>query len=444
MLSAASHIIKALWSTLCRARAHASLRIIAALCLLIGSAAVLYPIFTKPSPQGGEIAASADAAQAALPIALNPVQVRDVVREGETLSVIFDRHRLSRDELALALEALRGSFNPAMLKIGRPYSITFDSSGSLISFVYEQPSGEKLSLRRDADGLKASIDKPQYEKRTAHVGGVIKDMLSSSVGGIELALSMSDVFAWDLDFATDLREGDTFRVVVETWSREGRVVGYGDILAAEFVNNGRSLRAYRFETSEGPEYFDAEGNSLKRSFLKAPLSYRRISSGFSTGRFHPVLKIFRSHYAIDYAASAGTPVSAVGDGTVAFAGFKGQNGNMVSIRHGGGFATSYGHLQKIASGIRSGSPVKQGQLIGWVGSTGLATGPHLDYRVTQSGRPVNPLKLHSPRGKSVPQAMMAEFSVLRDGMDARLASIETGADGLAVLAAPALKSASPR
>jgi murein DD-endopeptidase MepM/ murein hydrolase activator NlpD len=238
-----------------------------------------------------------------------------------------------------------------------------------------------------------------------------------------LALQLSDIFAWDIDFSTDLRNGDTFKIVVEGFYLDGEFKKYGDILSAEFFNNGEVYRAYRFEYNGGADYYDADGKSLRRSFLKAPLNFRRISSGFSKRRLHPILKIFRPHLGVDYAAPTGTPVSTVGDGTVIFAGYKGQNGKIVAIKHVNGYRTYYGHLSKIQRGIRRGTKVKQGQVIGYVGATGLATGPHLDYRIKVNNRFVNPLMLKLPRGRSVPRKLMAKFKNFKNEMDTQLASI---------------------
>jgi murein DD-endopeptidase MepM/ murein hydrolase activator NlpD len=238
-----------------------------------------------------------------------------------------------------------------------------------------------------------------------------------------LAMQLSDIFAWDIDFTTDLRDGDTFKIVVEALYLDGEFKKYGDILAAEFVNNGETYRAYRFEHNGKAGYYDEEGKSLRKAFLKAPLSFRRISSGFSLGRFHPILKIYRPHHGLDYAAPAGTPVSAMGDGTVIFAGKKGQYGNLVIIRHPNGYKTYYGHLSKFGKDIKKGTKVEQGQIIGYVGSTGLATGPHLHYELRIRNRPVNPVTVKSLKGTSIPEKLMAEFRGFKNQMDGRLASI---------------------
>ena len=278
---------------------------------------------------------------------------------------------------------------------------------------------------RNEGGFVAEKVAIEYEKRTNHLAGTIKDNLISSIGQEQLpvALNLSDIFAWDIDFTTDMRNGDTFKIIVEELYHENEFKRYGEIIAAEFVNNGKSYRAYRFEHNGKAGYYDDEGNTLKRAFLKAPLNFRRISSGFSTGRFHPVLKRYRPHHGIDYAAPAGTPVSAVGDGTVTFSGYKGDYGKLVIIRHPNGYKTYYGHLSRVGKGIAPGVKVGQSEIIGYVGSTGLSTGPHLHYEMRVNGAPFNPLRLKVPNGAPIPKGLMAEFEKAREQMSENLASI---------------------
>ena len=239
-----------------------------------------------------------------------------------------------------------------------------------------------------------------------------------------LGCALSDIFSWDIDFTTDLRKGDTFQVVVEELWLGGRFKRYGNILAAEFTNDGNTYRAFRYEGPDGRAgYYDEEGKSLQRSFLKAPLSYRRISSGFTFSRMHPILKIRRPHLGVDYVAPGGTPVSALGDGSVQFAGDKGANGNLVIIRHPKGFITYYGHLRRIRTGIRPGARVAQGDVIGYVGSTGLSTGPHLDFRMKKGDRFVNPLGVNIPRGDGIPKQFIADYNRSGHALGLVLASI---------------------
>jgi len=354
-------------------------------------------------------------------------EISGTIKKGETLFDIFKKYKLDIGELFKLREASADIHRLRELYPGQPYKIIVDDNNQINSFAYWINDDLILNIKRVDSDFRAEKVAIKYEKRIQHIGGGIRDNLISSVGegreNLMLALQLSDIFAWDIDFTTDLRNDDTFKIVVDEFYLDGEFKKYGDILSAEFINNGETYYAYRFEYDGKVDYYDAYGKSLRRAFLKAPLSFRRISSGFSQKRFHPILKIYRPHLGVDYAASAGTPVSTVGDGRVVFAGYKGQNGNIVSIRHFNGYRTYYGHLSKIAKGIRKGVKVKQGQIIGYVGATGLATGPHLDYRIKVNNKFVNPLKLKLSRGKTVPRKLMAEFKNFKNNMDIRLASI---------------------
>jgi murein DD-endopeptidase MepM/ murein hydrolase activator NlpD len=215
---------------------------------------------------------------------------------------------------------------------------------------------------------------------------------------------------------------------VEALYTEGEFTSYGNILAAEFTNNGQLHTAFRFK-ADGQKgranYYNEKGQALRKTLLKAPLNYRRISSTFTKRRFHPILRTYRPHLGVDYAAARGTPVSSVGDGVVEFAGRKGANGKLIIIKHAAGYKTYYGHLHKIARGIRKGKRVTQGQFIGTVGSTGRSTGPHLDYRVKRHNKSLNPLRLKLPRNTAVKKEKMEEFATLIELMDTRLAAIVT-------------------
>ena len=210
----------------------------------------------------------------------------------------------------------------------------------------------------------------------------------------ELVMSMADIFAYDIDFFTDIQKGDKFALLFEQQFSRGESKGAGRILAAKFINDGRELQAYYYEDQEGNGgYYDEKGHSLKKMFLKSPLQYRRISSYFSKSRLHPILKIRRPHLGVDYSAPTGTPVEALGDGKLEFVGWKGGYGNFIVIKHNRNYTTMYGHLSKFAKGIKKGDRVKQGQLIAYVGSTGLSTGPHLDFRVKEGKEFIDPLSI---------------------------------------------------
>jgi len=353
-------------------------------------------------------------------------EITGVIKPGETLYDIFKRYSLDIKDLFLMKEASASVHRLRNITANRPYKLMVDEQNQVRSFDYSINDDLSLNvMRNEGGGFIAEKVPILYERRTSPLAGTIKGNLILSIGQdrLPVALKLSDIFAWDIDFTTDMRNGDTFKVVVEELYRDNEFKRYGDIIAAEFVNNGKSYRAYRFEHSGKAGYYDDDGNTLKRAFLKAPLSFRRMSSGFSNGRFHPVLKIYRPHHGIDYAAAAGTPVSAVGDGAVTFSGYKGDYGKLVIIRHPNGYNTYYGHLSRIGKGIAPGIKVSQGEVIGYVGSTGLATGPHLHYEMRVNGAPFNPLRLKVPNGARIPKALMAEFRKVSNQMSENLASI---------------------
>lgn len=354
-------------------------------------------------------------------------EIVDTVRKGETVSTIFEKYHLDLGELFRMRQA-SASIHPLRdISVGRPYTITLDMDNNVLSLAYHIDDDEILRVIRSEPGYLADKVPIEYERRIGTLGGVVQSNLVSSLpGGGQselLAIQLSDIFSWDVDFNTDFRKGDTFRILVEERWLDGEFRNYGDILAAELSVDGNTYRAYRFDTGDRSDYFDDEGKSLRKAFLKAPLSYRRISSGFTKRRMHPILKIARPHFGVDYAAPAGTPVSTVGDGAVIFAGYKGPNGNLVIVRHPNGYTTSYGHLARIAKGIRRGAEVRQGDLIGTVGATGLATGPHLDYRIRRHGTFLNPLTVNLPRGGTIPGNRMSDFLGVREAFARSLAAI---------------------
>jgi murein DD-endopeptidase MepM/ murein hydrolase activator NlpD len=354
-------------------------------------------------------------------------EICGTVQEGETFFDIFKKYRLDITDLFKLKEAAADVHRLSTLRPGNEYRIILDDqNGSINSITYRIDDDYILALKRAETGFMAEKVCIEYEKRIEQVGGAIKENLISSIGEgrekIMLALRLSDIFAWDIDFSSDLRKDDTFRIIVEGLYLDGEFRKYGNILAAEFMNDGRLFRAYRFNHDGKADYYDADGKALKKAFLKAPLNFRRISSHFSYKRFHPILRTYRPHQGLDYAAPSGTPVSSVGDGRIVFAGYKESYGMFVEIKHPNGYKTCYGHLSKIKSGIRRGKTVEQGQLIGYVGATGLATGPHLHYEIKVGNKPVNPLIAQMPNGISVPETLLPQFAKLREMMDKRIAS----------------------
>jgi murein DD-endopeptidase MepM/ murein hydrolase activator NlpD len=355
-------------------------------------------------------------------------EIAGEIKKGETLFEIFKKYSLDIGELYKMRQASAAVYGLKALNPGRSYRILLDDAERIVSFVYGIDNDSSLNICRTDEGYRAEKIAICYEKRVMRIGGTIKgNLIASLEGGAEnllLALKLSDIFAWDIDFNTDLRNNDSFRIVVEGLYRDGSFKRYGNILAAEFMNDGAVYRAYAFEQKGKIGYYDEIGTPLRKAFLKAPLSFRYVSSGFSGGRYHPILKITRAHQGVDYAAATGTPVSAVGDGSVVFAGRRGEYGNLIILKHRNDYKTYYGHLSKIANGVRNGAKVSQGSIIGYVGATGLATGPHLHYETRIGDRPVNPASIKAEPGLPIPQEMLAAFRELRDRLDPVIASIK--------------------
>jgi len=383
--------------------------VVAALIALVGSMSFFTNTEEAPQPQNQEFR-----------------EISGKIKKGETLFDIFKTYKLDISELYKIREASANIHRLRELYPGRPYKIVLGEGSQIHSFAYGIDDDSFLNINRTNEGYRAEKVPVLYEKRILHLGGTIKDNLIASLGegdeNLLLALQLSDIFAWDIDFTTDLRKNDSFKIVVEGLYRDGQFKKFGAILASEFTSTGTVYRAYAFEQNGKIHYYDEDGKSLQKSFLKSPLSFRRISSGFSGGRYHPILKIRRPHQGIDYAAAKGTPVSAAGDGKVFFAGCKGQYGKLVIIRHRNGYDTYYGHLSKIGKGVKSGAQVSQGNVIGYVGATGLATGPHLHYEMRIDDRPINPMSLKIPRSASISEPMRVAFHQLTKRMNSELAS----------------------
>jgi len=391
-----------------------ALLVLAGICLF----AVLFSLGSSPDPDPKTQATKAEPA--------NLLRITGIVEKGQSLYEIFKRHGFDPRELFHVKEALAGVHSAREFRSGQPYEIHVDPEKRLHAFVYWVNDDSLVRVTRAGEGYQAEKLNLEYEKKILCLEGAIEDNLIASMGGgqqnLLLALNLSDIFAWDIDFTTALRKGDTFRILVEGLYRDGEFRKYGSILAAEFVNDGALSRAYRFEVDGRADYYDAEGRSLRKAFLKAPLSFRRVSSGFSKSRLHPVLNIRRAHNGTDYVAPKGTPVSAIGSGQVLAAGHQGGYGKLVVIRHPNGYKTFYGHLSGIAKGVRRGASVTQGQLIGTVGSTGMSTGPHLHFEMRVNDRPVNPRRVEIPAGQPVPEALLASYRAERDHLAGRLAS----------------------
>ncbi len=323
-----------------------------------------------------------------------------VIKRNQILTQIVDVYNLPERSLGLLCTLPREVFDMRKIKAGNNYTLFLsrDSLNTLKYLVYEH-SPVDYTVFDFTDSLKVYSWKKDIRQVEKHVQGRIESSLWNTVTQQNinpmLALELSDIYAWTIDFF-GLQPGDSFSVVYNELYVDDNIVGLGHIHAAYFRHNGNEYYAIPFIQDSIESYYDIDGNSLRRAFLKAPLHFRRIASKFSHNRFHPILKIYRPHHGIDYSAPVGTPVYSIGDGKVVEMGYKGQAGRMVKIRHNSIYTSAYLHLSRYASGISPGAFVRQGDVIGYVGSSGLSTGPHLDFRVYKNGSPINPLKMESP------------------------------------------------
>ena len=350
--------------------------------------------------------------------------IQGSIASGETLSILFGRF-LPPQEVHALVEKIRPHFKPRDLCAGQPYQVCI-TGNEFERFEYDINRDEQLIIAREEGQFRVVRMPIPYEVKVERVRGVITSSLFETIASLgeedSLALLLADIFAYDVDFILDIREGDSFQALLEKRYRDGKPAGYGRLLVAEFTNVGETFQAIRFKDGSRPEaYYGPDGQSRRQQFLRAPLEFSRISSGFTMRRFHPIAKTWRAHPAIDYAAPTGTPIRSVGDGTVVAKGHTSGNGNYVKIRHSNGYETMYLHMSRFASNIRSGGRVAQGQLIGYVGSTGLATGPHLCYRMTRNGAPVNPHKVRSIAAEPISRANLAAFRTLATNLLAQLA-----------------------
>jgi len=342
------------------------------------------------------------------------------LKKNEPLYLSLLRKGLSHRLIYQLTSALKGKFDLKKSLPGDSYTLV-TTPDSVVFFEYQKGMRERCRVVREDGELKTTVEPLQFNCIVKSVQGEIKSSLwESMIEGCEspeLIMKFTEVFEWEIDFLTEPRGGDRFRLMFEEYNKDGIFIKYGDILAAEYILGNQSHQAVLYEDPEERKgYFDPSGKSVRKAFLKSPLNYRRISSRFSYRRFHPIFKRYQPHLGVDYAAPVGTPVVASGDGMVTFAGRKRGFGRIVEIRHPNGFITSYGHLSRFARGIRKGMRVRQKDLIGYVGSTGSSTGPHLDYRVKANGRYVNPLRMVAPPVAPLKKEHLADFQKHRDNL----------------------------
>lgn len=348
------------------------------------------------------------------------------VGAGATLASLLQAQKVRAVDVVEAIAAARSVFDPRRVRANQPYRLETAASGALRRFEYEIDGDRLLRVSRGGEALEASLVPIAKTRRTVRVQGTIERAAPSLVAAVEasgetidLTLALAEILGGEIDFSTELQPGDRFDLTVEKQFREdqsGAFAGYGPVAAVEFVNAGRRVRAIRFTPEGGqPGYYDERGTSMKRFFLASPLKFNPVvTSAFSRSRLHPILKEYRAHLGVDYRAPTGSPVVAVSDGVVLQAAMSGGAGRMVHLRHSNGFESQYLHLSSIA--VRPGQRVRQGELIGRVGSSGLATAAHLDYRLKKNGSFVNPVTAHRamPPADPVPAAQMAAYVEIRE------------------------------
>jgi murein DD-endopeptidase MepM/ murein hydrolase activator NlpD len=341
--------------------------------------------------------------------------LEEKVGSGDSLARIFSRLELSATLLHNITHSGEEAKNLARIMPGQLLRVQLDEDGNFLQLVHVRSPIESLKITPDGDSYKAEIVTKELEKRVANLSGTITNSLyeSAQEAGLsdDLIMDLAFIFGWDIDFALEIRSGDQFTLIFEEEYLEGEKYRNGPILAAEFVNRGKRYRAVRYVDENGKsDYFSPDGRNMRKAFLRAPVDFRRISSRFSKSRWHPVLGKKRPHRGVDYAAAIGTPIKASGDGKVIHVGRKGGYGKTIIIQHSSRYTTLYGHLNGYRRGIKRGARVRQGDIIGYVGKTGLSTGPHLHYEFRVNGVHRNPLTVKLPDATPIAKKYRADFT----------------------------------
>lgn len=336
------------------------------------------------------------------------------IQRGDTVASILARLNVADTEASTYLLQARDVRSLYQLIPGRTVRAVTSGEGRLESLSYVNTDGRRLHVTRGESGFSSTEELPQTEQWIMQSSGEIESSLfgATDAAGIPeaVALQLADIFSSDIDFHRDLRRGDRFSVVYEALAADDEFVGFGRVLAAEFVNQGETYQAVFFRDEKGRNgYYTPEGRNMRKAFLRSPIEFSRITSGFTNARFHPVLKTWRAHKGIDYGAPTGTKVRVTADGHITFVGRKNGYGNVVVVRHTNGYETLYAHLSTFAGGSRPGRRVAQGDVIGFVGSTGMATGPHLHYEFHVNGVYQNPLRLAMPPGPPITAQLRPSF-----------------------------------
>jgi murein DD-endopeptidase MepM/ murein hydrolase activator NlpD len=344
------------------------------------------------------------------------------IQRGSTLAGALRKQGVSAQLTDKIARAMRPVFDFRYAHAGDSFALVRNGGGKLLSFEFQQGRRDIYRLRPgEGEDLVATHEEVPLERRVIRLSGKVHRSLFETMvalgEGPDLVHDFADIFAWDIDFSRQTLPGDRFRAVFEKFYDRDGFVRYGKVLAAQYTTGNNTFVAVYFEDDDGyGDYYRPDGSSVRRTFLRAPVRYTRISSRYSKSRFHPVLKVRRPHEGIDYAAPTGTPVWAVADGVVIFRGWSGGFGRLVKIRHPNGYVSYYGHLSRYANGVDKGARVRQKQVVGYVGTTGLTTGPHLDYRLKTNGRFVDPLRVRFPRGQPVYAKNRERFVAARDSL----------------------------
>ena len=367
---------------------------------------------TAPAPENATAQTATEAPSSA---AEPPPDWRQVtIRSGDTLAKLFSQQGLDAKTMYQVLNA--GDAAKSLLRIfpGEEIGFLIDDAGQLQALRYAVDESVTLHVERQGDGFETKLVANPLERRIAHAHGTIDSNLftAGKAAGLSdgLIMELANIFAWDVDFALDIRPGDRFTVIYEELYRNGEKVRNGGIVAAEFVNQGRTYRAVAYAEDGGkPQFYTPEGKSMRKAFLRTPVDFRRISSNFNPSRLHPILGVKRPHMGVDYAAAPGTPIRAAGSGKVVHVGWKGGYGRTVILQHGTRYSTLYAHMSRFANGLKAGDKVQQGQIIGYVGSSGLASGPHLHYEFRVDGVHRNPLTVTFPDAEPISKKLLADF-----------------------------------
>lgn len=391
----------------------------------------LYSCGTKEKEQGEEETQEMECELSEYGICLDSLDITHyTIERGAHFASILSSLGFTPAQGEKITGAISPYLSPSRLQIGNIYSVITeqDTASTIRYLVFEKNRTDFAIVEIQPDTVFAYEDARPVTLKREYAEGVITSSMWNAIVGAGapalLALKLSDVYAWQIDFF-DVKEGDSFRVMYDAaYINDTSMVEISSIEGAVFTHRGEKFRAIPFQQDSVREYFDESGNSLRKEFLKAPLDFIRISSRFSNARFHPVLKRYRPHHGVDYAAPTGTPVKTIGDGVVIERAYQGGGaGNYVKIRHNSVYTTTYMHLSRFASGIQKGATVKQGQVIGYVGSTGLSTGPHLDFRVHKNNQPVNPLTIDSPPCEPVKPELLDSFRLVQEQVLTELDSL---------------------